>query len=127
LLDRIAGELRGEAGAEVLIASANGTFIDAGERAVAANYFPDSDVYTAKPALGESVAAGALWQVICATQALRRQELPPVLHAPKNCSLTSAREAGEKAWQRAVVTTCGLNQQVAGLALGDAALCETRR
>ena len=36
----------------------------------------------AKPALGESVAAGALWQVICAAQALRRQELPPLLHAP---------------------------------------------
>ena len=116
-LDEIGRELRGEVGAEVMIASANGTFIDAGERAVAANYFADADVYTAKPALGESVAAGALWQVICATQALRRQELPPVLHAPKNCSLTTAREAGAKAWQRAVITTCGLNQEVAGMVL----------
>ena len=118
--------LRGETGAEVLVASANGTFIDAAERAVAANYFADSDVYTAKPALGESVAAGALWQVICATEALRRQELPPVLHAPKNCSLTTRREAGGKAWQRAVVTTCGLNQQVAGLALVHASLNKAR-
>jgi 3-oxoacyl-(acyl-carrier-protein) synthase len=126
LLDLIAGELRGETGAEVLIASANGTFIDAGERAAAANYFADSDVYTAKPALGESVAAGALWQVICAAQALRKQELPPVLHAPKNCSLTMRREAGAKAWQRAVVTTCGLNQQVAGLVLADVPPGEAR-
>jgi 3-oxoacyl-(acyl-carrier-protein) synthase len=126
LLDLIAGELRDEAGAEVLVASANGTFIDAGERSVAANYFADSDVYTAKPALGESVAAGALWQVICAAQALRRQELPPVLHAPRNCSLTTRREAGEKAWHRAVVTVCGLNQQVAGLALVNPSLGEVR-
>ncbi len=126
LLDTIGRELRGEVGAEVMIASANGTFIDAGERAVAANYFSEADVYTAKPALGESVAAGALWQVICAAQALRRQELPPFLHAPKDCSLTNRREAGENVYRRAVVTTCGLNQQVAGLALLDASLRDAR-
>ncbi len=117
LLDGIARELKGKMTAEVMIASANGTFIDAGERAVAANYFAAADVYTAKPALGESVAAGAIWQVICAAQALRRQELPPVLHAPKNCSLTTVRKPDAKPWERAVVMTCGLNQQVAALTL----------
>jgi hypothetical protein len=59
-----------------------------------------------------------MWQVSCAALALRRQELPPVPHAPLFCSLTTARKPEGTPWQRAVVTTCGLNQQVAGLVLG---------
>ena len=116
-LDIIARDLRAEGPVDLLIASANGTFIDAAESAVAARHFADAAVYTPKPALGESVAAGALWQLICAAQALRTQQLPPLLHAPANLGLTTARAPGKKPWQRAVQTTCGLNQQVAGLAL----------
>ncbi len=116
-LDTIATEMPNEPAADVWIASANGTFIDEAERSVAARHFPAAAVYTAKPALGESVAAGAIWQVICAAHALRRQELPPLLHAPANLGLTIARSPGEKRWERAVVTTCGLNQQVAALRL----------
>jgi 3-oxoacyl-[acyl-carrier-protein] synthase II len=116
-LDAICRELANELGIDVLIASANGTFIDEAERASAAKYFPATIVYTAKPALGESVAAGAIWQVICAARALRRQKLPPLLHAPADSRLTTARVPAEKGWERAVVTTCGLNQQVAALAL----------
>ena len=116
-LDAICGELPGEAATDVVIASANGTFVDEAERAATARYFPTAAVYTAKPALGESVAAGALWQVICAAQALRTQQLPPLLHAPVDFGLTTARSPGGEPWQRAVVTTCGLNQQVAALAL----------
>ena len=114
-LDTICGELPGAA--DVMIASANGTFIDAAERAAAAKYFPRAAVYTAKPPLGESVAASAIWQVICAAQALRRQELPPLLYAPADFSLTTARFPEAPPWRRAVVTTCGLNQQVAALSL----------
>lgn len=116
-LDAICGELPNEAGTDVLIASANGTFIDEAERAAAAKYLPGAAVYTAKPALGESVAAGAIWQVICAVQALCRQELPPLLHAPADFRLTRTQAPKEKPWERAVVTTCGLNQQAAALAL----------
>ena len=116
-LDAICGELPGEAATDVLIASANGTFVDEAERAATARYFPSAAVYTAKPALGESVAAGAIWQSICAAQALRTQQLPPLLHAPVDFGLTTARSPGREPWQRAVVTTCGLNQQVAALAL----------
>ena len=64
-------------------------------------------------AVGESVAAGGIWQVICAALALRRQELPPLLRAPAGFVSTTA----PKPWSRAIVTTCGLNQQVAALAL----------
>jgi 3-oxoacyl-(acyl-carrier-protein) synthase len=116
-LDAICGELPGEVATDVLLASANGTFVDAAERVAAERHFPTAAVYTAKPALGESVAAGALWQLICAAQALRTQRLPPLLHEPADCGLTTARVPAGKPWQRGVVTTCGLNQQVAALTL----------
>ena len=116
-LEIIGIELPNEPAAGVWVASANGTFIDEAERTVAAKHFPAAAVYSAKPALGESVAAGAIWQVICAAEALRRQELPPLLHAPADLGLTTARNPGAKPWQRAIITTCGLNQQVAALTL----------
>ena len=116
-LDAIARDLRSAARTDLLIVSANGTFIDGAEAAAAENHFPEAAIYTPKPALGESVGASALWQLICAAQALRTQQLPPVLHAPEELGLTTMRSPGEKSWQRAVVTTCGLNQQVAALAV----------
>ena len=119
-LETVAAQLRAADPADLLIASANGTFIDEAERAAAAVHFKEAAVYTVKPALGESVAAGAIWQVICAAQALRRQELPPLLHAPSDFSLTTARAPTGQPWHRAAVTTCGLNQQLAGLVLRSA-------
>ena len=103
---------------DCVIASANGTFIDEAERAAYASHFPEAALYTPKPALGESVAAGGIWQTICAAQALRSQELPPLLHAPAEFGLTTARSTAAGKWRRAIVTTCGLNQQVAALSLG---------
>jgi 3-oxoacyl-(acyl-carrier-protein) synthase len=116
-LEIIACDLKGESATDLLIASANGTFIDAAEYAVAARHFATAAVYTPKPALGESAGAGALWQLICAAQALRAQQLPPLLHTPADFGLTTARDSGKKTWQRAVMTACGLNQQVAALVL----------
>jgi 3-oxoacyl-(acyl-carrier-protein) synthase len=116
-LDAICRELPGGAATDVMIGSANGTFVDEAERTARARHFPAAALYTAKPALGESVAAGALWQLICAAQALRTQVLPPILHAPPDSRLTTARGSEGKPWRRAVVTTCGLNQQVAALTL----------
>ncbi len=112
-LEEIGRELASDGPSDLLIASANGTFIDAAERSVAAKFFPEAAVYSAKPSLGESVAAGGIWQVICAALALRRQELPKLSGAPADFPLTRRPTP----WRRAVVTTCGLNQQVAGLAL----------
>ncbi len=116
-LDAICRALKGDTPTDLVVASANGTFIDAAERAAIANHFAAAAVYTPKPALGESVAAGAIWQLICAAQALRTQQLPTILHAPAKLSLTMARPGTRNDWYRAVVTTCGMNQQVAGLAL----------
>ena len=115
-LEPVCADLQTETPTAVVIASANGTFIDEAERGALAKYFRAASIYTPKPALGESVAAGGLWQVICGALALRRQQLPPLLHPPPdlNRSVVPPRAT---AWQRAVVTTCGLNQQVGALAL----------
>jgi len=79
---------------DIVAASANGTFIDAAERAAISAHCPTAKVYSIKRALGESVGASSLWQTIGAIQALRTEGL-----------------------RSALVSTCGLNQQVAGLRL----------
>ncbi len=103
---------------DFVISSANGTFIDQAEHGALEQDVRDAVVYTAKPALGESVGASGVWQVILGAQALRFGELPPVLHADPNISLrlSLARLAMVKAC-RAIVLSSGVNQQVAGLRL----------
>jgi 3-oxoacyl-(acyl-carrier-protein) synthase len=92
--------------ASIVIGSANGTFIDAVER----NAVGAAEIYSPKPALGESVGASALWQTIVAAQFLTTKELPPLLHAPP-------RKRTKVSAERVVVLSCGLNQQVAGVRL----------
>ena len=117
ILKRILRDL-GQSEIDLLISSANGTFVDEAERRALKTTVPDAFVYTAKPALGESVGAAGLWQVILAAQALRSAELPPVLHADATVSLRLPRSRTPIARaRRAIVLDCGLNQQVAGLRL----------
>jgi len=117
ILKKIVSELnQGEI--DVVISSANGTFIDQAEHAALEQIIPDVPVYTGKPALGESVGAAGLWQVILAAQALRSAELPPVPHADPGISLRlSVSRAALVNPRRAIVLSCGLNQQAAGLRL----------
>jgi 3-oxoacyl-(acyl-carrier-protein) synthase len=82
------------------VSSANGTFIDRAERAALGNELP---LYSPKVALGESVGASVLWQLIAAAQALKIGTLPGGLELPAN--------------SRALVLACGLNQQTGGLTL----------
>ena len=100
---------------EIVIASANGTFIDDAEKRAFETVLPSASVYSVKPALGESVGASGPWQVIVAAQALRTRRLPPLLHA--NPDRLAGSRASEIDSQRALVTSCGLNQQVAGIRL----------
>ena len=105
-------------GGDLVIASANGTFIDAAERAAIAASCGGATVYTPKPALGESVGAGSIWQVICGAQALQTQQLPPSLHgASTDGESWPAAPANRAELRRAIISVCGLNQQVAGLTL----------
>lgn len=91
---------------DLVVASANGTFIDLAERAAILKRCPAAKMYTAKPALGESVGASSVWQVICGAQSLRTQGIPGISMDPGGAPLRTA-----------IVSACGLNQQVAGLRL----------
>lgn len=114
LVDRILHNLRTEPA--FLIASANGTFVDLAERTAIHKQMPTSIVYSPKPALGESVGASAIWQVIIAAEAVGKKRLPPMLHACESSGLKFAKDSGEIG-SSAIVLSCGLNQQAAGLRL----------
>ncbi len=89
---------------DLVIASANGTFIDAVEDAAARRNCPGAQVYAPKRALGESVGASGLWQTICGAQCLHTQTVP-------------AGARTERATSPRLISVCGLSQQVAGLRL----------
>lgn len=101
----------------MVIGSANGTFVDAAEAEAVSQVLRGAFIYTAKPALGESVGASGLWQTIVAATALRMGQLPPLLHANSNTTPQTPSAAEARAARCAVVLGCGLNQQVAGLRL----------
>jgi 3-oxoacyl-(acyl-carrier-protein) synthase len=108
----------GQTEIDFVISSANGTFIDQAEQRGLEQLLPDAIAYTAKPALGESVGASGLWQVIVGTQGLLHGELPPVLHADSNISLRLSRSRMSVAGaRRAIVLSSGVNQQVAAVRL----------
>src|SRR5438067_9793265 len=117
ILKRIISDLA-ESKIDFVISSANGTFIDQAECRALQRLIPDTIIYTAKPAVGESVGAAGLWQVILGAQALGRGELPPLLHLASTIQVRvpAARMALTKA-RHAIVLSCGVNQQVAGLRL----------
>jgi 3-oxoacyl-(acyl-carrier-protein) synthase len=103
---------------DLVVASANGTFIDAAERAAVLRNCPSARVYAMKGALGESVGASSLWQTICGAQSLRTQLVPPnLLLLSENGTRLSTGPKSNEQLRRAVISVCGLNQQVAGLRL----------
>jgi 3-oxoacyl-(acyl-carrier-protein) synthase len=101
----------------VIISSANGTFIDRSERAAISQGAPRAIVYTPKPALGESIGASGIWQVMIGALAARTSQLPPVLHAQADPGLRLSTRESKIDKSNAVVLDCGLNQQIAGLRL----------
>jgi 3-oxoacyl-(acyl-carrier-protein) synthase len=117
ILKQILSDLS-EAQIDFVVSSANGTFVDRAESEAIGQIVPDAFVYTAKPALGESVGAAAVWQIILAAQSLRSAELPPVLHAQSAVALRLPRSrTSMPGARRAIVLGCGVNQQAAGLRL----------
>jgi 3-oxoacyl-(acyl-carrier-protein) synthase len=117
VLERIVRDLA-KVEVDLVISSGNGTFIDQAESRVLHKLTPNAVVYTAKPALGESVAAAGLWQLIIAAQALSSAQIPPVLHADSTAFLQLARSRTPMPNARhAMVLSCGLNQQAAGVRL----------
>jgi 3-oxoacyl-(acyl-carrier-protein) synthase len=107
-----------EGGIDLVVTSANGTFIDAAEHAAVLRNCPSAKVLAMKGALGESVGASSLWQTICGAQCLRTQLLPSDLLFPEGdgARLSKWPRSNEQL-RRTVISVCGLNQQVAGLRL----------
>jgi 3-oxoacyl-(acyl-carrier-protein) synthase len=102
----------------LMFGSANGTFVDLAESKAVQETLPDACVYSAKPAIGESVGASALWQVITASQSLLTKMLPPQLHDGVESEVGRPDPAASQITSdSAIVLSCGLNQQVAGLRL----------
>jgi 3-oxoacyl-(acyl-carrier-protein) synthase len=106
-IERVVSELCVEP-PDLVAASANGTFIDQGERAAFSKHCPNARIYAIKQPLGEGVGASSLWQTICAAHSLQQQRTPGMSPEPPPI-LAPLRSA--------IVSTCGLNQQVAGLRL----------
>lgn len=102
---------------DLVIASANGTFVDNAERSAILRRSPQARVYAPKAALGESVGAAMLWSVICAAQALRTSQLPPNADRLAHPARRSEMPPTERELRRAIVSGCGQNQQVAGVSL----------
>lgn len=102
----------------IVVSSANGTFVDKLEAESTTQAMPEAMIYAPKPALGESVGAGAIWQVIAAAEALQRKQLPPVPHMGSDVlwRIPTSR-VDDVVSRRAIVLSCGLNQQIAGLRL----------
>src|SRR4029077_12752570 len=86
ILKRILCDL-GQIEIDFVVSSANGTFVDQAESQALQEIVPNALVYTVTPALGEGVGAAGLWRIILAAQALRSEELPPVLHADHSVRL----------------------------------------
>jgi len=106
-LEKVFAELCAEP-TDLVVASANGTFIDGAESAAVSAHCPNAKVYAIKGALGESVGASGLWQTICAVQSLQTRRIP---------DKSAEAEPISPRLRSAIVSTCGLNQQVAGLRL----------
>jgi 3-oxoacyl-(acyl-carrier-protein) synthase len=103
---------------DFVVSSANGTFVDQAESQALQEVVPNALVYTGKPALGESVGAAGLWQIILAAKALCSKQIPPVLHADGSVRIRLPRSRTPvQSARRAIVLSCGLNQQAAGLRL----------
>lgn len=111
---------------DLIVVSANGTFIDGAERAAIVHHCPESRVFAPKGALGEGVGASILWEVIAAAEAIRTGHLPQSaqpLERDEGVAKVPPRE--QRPLQRAIVSGCGMNQQVAGLSLKAARLQTT--
>jgi 3-oxoacyl-(acyl-carrier-protein) synthase len=113
----IFGEMQEEGSPEMIVSSANGTFVDEVEAKVFSEFYPSIPVYAPKPATGEALGASALLQVAIAGLALRHQQLPGTLEAGSRLP-TINRETRSISASKALVTSIGFNHQVNALKLG---------
>jgi 3-oxoacyl-(acyl-carrier-protein) synthase len=94
-----------------ILCSANGTFADRAEETVFRSALGTVPVYAHKPAIGDSLGASALLQLVLAKFALTQQKLPPTLHTGDRLQ-TVTREVTEIRGNEILVSSVGFNQQV---------------
>jgi 3-oxoacyl-(acyl-carrier-protein) synthase len=94
-----------------ILCSANSTFADRAEETVFRSVLRTVPVYAHKPAIGDSLGASALLQLVLAKFALEQQKLPPTLHAGDRLE-TVTREVTEIRGTEILITSVGFNQQV---------------
>jgi len=92
---------------DLIVASANGTFVDQAEATAVAEAFPGVPVTYPKAAFGEALGASALLQTIVAALALQKNEAPGL----------SGEARERETFRKVAVPVIGLNQQAAGLIL----------
>jgi 3-oxoacyl-[acyl-carrier-protein] synthase II len=100
-----------------ILASANGTFADGVEESVLGARFGSVPVYAHKPAIGDSLGASAMLQLVMAKFALEQQKLPPTLHAGDRLQ-TVTRDVTEIRGSELLITSVGFNQQVNAALVG---------
>ena len=110
-LREVVAQMRSGKSPAGILCSANGTFVDRVEACVLREKFPEVPVYGHKPAIGDSLGASGLLQVVLATLVLERQVLPPTLHAGDHLESVT-RETTRIGGNEVLVTSVGFNQQV---------------
>ena len=100
-----------------ILSSANGTFADRVEEAVLGPGFGPVPVYAHKAAIGDSLGASALLQLVLAKFALEQQKLPPTLHAGDRLPAVT-REVTEIQGAEVLITSVGFNHQVNAALVG---------
>lgn len=111
-------------GSELVIGSANGTWIDHVEAEQLARQLPQTPAFYPKAALGEALSASSIFQVISGALALKRGEVPPspLPHQDAVPSIRPAtcRPTAMPGFQKATVTAIGLNHQAAAAVVSKA-------
>jgi 3-oxoacyl-(acyl-carrier-protein) synthase len=115
---RVVGSMVEREVPDCVFCSANGTFVDRIEEQLFRDLLPDTLVYAYKPALGESLGASALFQVVFATLALRHQTMPATCSGGDRLQ-TLSRESCSMPLARTLVTTVGFNHQVNCALIGN--------
>ncbi len=99
---------------DIVLASANGTFIDHAEHRALSLGAIRAPVYAYKPALGDALGAGAVLQVVLGCLALQSQKLPGTLSAGDLSALVNRTTKPVHA-DRCLISTVGFSQQANAL------------
>jgi 3-oxoacyl-[acyl-carrier-protein] synthase II len=109
LRDVVAQVSRGKSPAGILC-SANGTFADRAEEIVLRQTFSSVPVYSHKPAIGDSLGASGVLNIVLAAMTLEQQMLPPTLHSGGRLESVT-QEQTKIDGTEVLVSSVGFNQQ----------------